>query len=119
MFPGLSKGCINTVLAHGTDELKEKYAHKLIAGEWTGTMCLTEPQCGSDLAQVTTKAEPNDDGSYNITGTKIFISCGDHDMAENIVHCVLARLPGAPEGRSPPPQLRLYIPPGASSRLLC
>lgn len=98
MFPGLSKGCINTVLAHGTEELKEAYAHKLIAGEWTGTMCLTEPQCGSDLAQVSTKAEPNEDGSFNVTGTKIFISCGDHDMAENIVHCVLARLPGAPEG---------------------
>jgi len=98
MFPGLSKGAINTILAHATDELKEKWLPRLISGEFTGTMCLTEPQCGSDLGQVTTKAEPNDDGSYSISGTKIFISCGDHDMAENIVHCVLARLPGAPAG---------------------
>ena len=94
MFPGLSKGAINTLLAHGTEELKDKYAAKMISGEFTGTMCLTEPQCGSDLGQVTTKAQKNHDGSYSITGTKIFISCGDHDLAENIVHCVLARLPG-------------------------
>jgi len=70
----------------------------MISGEFTGTMCLTEPQCGSDLGQVTTKAQKSEDGSYAITGTKIFISCGDHDLTENIVHCVLARLPGAPEG---------------------
>ena len=98
MFPGLSKGAINTVLSHGTEELKAKYAPPMVSGEWTGTMCLTEPQCGSDLGQVTTKAVPNDDGSYSITGTKIFISCGDHDLTSNILHCVLARLPDAPEG---------------------
>jgi len=98
MFPGLSKGAINTILSHGNDELKDKYLPPLVSGEYTGTMCLTEPQCGSDLGQVSTKAEPNDDGSYSITGTKIFISCGEHDMTENIIHCVLARLPGAPAG---------------------
>ena len=98
MFPGLSKGCINTVIAHGSDDLKQKYLPPLVSGEFTGTMCLTEPQCGSDLGQVTTKAEPNPDGSFKISGTKIFISCGDHDLTENIVHCVLARLPGAPAG---------------------
>jgi len=98
MFPGLSLGCMNTLLLHGTDELKEKYLHKLTEGVWTGTMCLTEPQCGSDLAQVKTKAVPTTSGTYKITGTKIFISCGEHDMTENIIHCVLARLPNAPEG---------------------
>jgi alkylation response protein AidB-like acyl-CoA dehydrogenase len=98
MYPGLSKGAINTLLSHGTKELVDKYAHRMISGEWTGTMCLTEPQCGSDLGQVKTKAVPQEDGSYKITGTKIFISCGDHDMTDNILHCVLARLPGAPEG---------------------
>jgi len=98
MFPGLSKGAINTIIAHATDDLKQKYLPPLVSGEFTGTMCLTEPQCGSDLGQVTTKAEPNGDGSYSISGTKIFISCGDHDLTENVVHCVLARLPGAPAG---------------------
>jgi len=98
MFPGLSKGCINTVLLHGSDALKDQYLPRLISGEWTGTMCLTEPHCGSDLGQVKTKAEPQGDGTYKITGTKIFISCGNHDMTDNIVHCVLARMPGAPEG---------------------
>jgi len=98
MFPGLSKGAINTIIAHASDELKQKWLPPLVSGEFTGTMCLTEPQCGSDLGQVTTHAKPNDDGSYRINGTKIFISCGEHDMTENIVHCVLARLPGAPAG---------------------
>jgi len=98
MFPGLSKGAINTILAHGTAALKDKYLPPLVSGEFTGTMCLTEPQCGSDLGQVTTKAEDNSDGTYAISGTKIFISCGEHDMTENIIHCVLARLPGAPAG---------------------
>ena len=98
MFPGLSKGAINTIIAHGSEELKSTYLPRLVSGEFTGTMCLTEPQCGSDLAQVTTKAEPNADGSYSLTGTKIFISCGEHDMTENIIHCVLARLPDAPAG---------------------
>mmetsp|Transcript_3840 Transcript_3840/g.4662 ORF Transcript_3840/g.4662 Transcript_3840/m.4662 type:complete len:639 (+) Transcript_3840:170-2086(+) len=98
MFPGLSKGAINTLISHGSDDLKKKYLEKLISGEWTGTMCLTEPQCGSDLGQVSTKAEPTGDGKYKITGTKIFISCGEHDFTDNILHCVLARLPDAPPG---------------------
>ncbi|WP_144393427.1 acyl-CoA dehydrogenase C-terminal domain-containing protein [Pleionea sediminis] len=98
MYPGLSQGVIEALHAHGSDEQKEKYLPALISGEWTGTMCLTEPHCGSDLGILKTKAEPNDDGSYNITGTKIFISAGEHDMTNNIVHLTLARLPDAPEG---------------------
>ncbi|MFE8072147.1 acyl-CoA dehydrogenase C-terminal domain-containing protein [Marinobacteraceae bacterium S3BR75-40.1] len=98
MYPGLSHGALHTVESHGTDEQKQVYLTKLVSGEWTGTMCLTEPQCGSDLGILRTKAEPNADGSYNITGTKIFISAGEHDMADNIVHIVLARLPDAPKG---------------------
>ena len=98
MYPGLSIGCINTLLQYGTDTIKSVYLPRLVAGTWTGTMCLTEPQCGTDLAQVKTRAEPQPDGTYAITGTKIFISSGDHDLAENIVHIVLARLPGAPAG---------------------
>jgi len=98
MYPGLSHGCMNTLTSHGTDEQKMAYLPKLISGEWTGTMCLTEPHAGTDLGLLRTKAEPNDDGSYNISGTKIFISSGEHDMSENIVHIVLARLPGAPIG---------------------
>eukprot|EP00296_Roombia_truncata_P000026 JP435681.1.p1 GENE.JP435681.1~~JP435681.1.p1 ORF type:complete len:629 (-),score=229.35 JP435681.1:238-2124(-) len=98
MYPGLSIGCMNTLILHGSEEQKQKYLTKLIEGTWTGTMCLTEPQCGSDLGLVTTKAIAQDDGTYKLSGTKIFISCGDHDWTENIVHIVLARLPGAPEG---------------------
>ena len=98
MYPGLSHGAMNTITRWGTDEQKETYLHKLVSGEWTGTMCLTEPACGSDLGILKTKAEPNADGSYAISGTKIFISAGEHDMSGNIVHIVLARLPGAPEG---------------------
>lgn len=98
MYPGLSHGCQNTLESHGTPEQKQAYLPKLISGEWTGTMCLTEAHCGSDLGLLRTRAEPNGDGSYNITGTKIFISAGEHDLAENIVHIVLARLPDAPEG---------------------
>jgi alkylation response protein AidB-like acyl-CoA dehydrogenase len=98
MYPGLSHGAMRTLELHGTQEQKEIYLTKLISGEWTGTMCLTESHCGTDLGLLRTKAEPNGDGSYTITGTKIFISAGDHDMAENIVHIVLARLPDAPEG---------------------
>ncbi|MCB1690905.1 MAG: acyl-CoA dehydrogenase C-terminal domain-containing protein [Halioglobus sp.] len=98
MYPGLSHGAVNTVEAHGDEDQKQKYLTKLISGEWTGTMCLTESQCGSDLGLLRTKAEPQADGSYAITGTKIFISAGEHDMTENIVHIVLARLPDAPEG---------------------
>ncbi|QQD20746.1 acyl-CoA dehydrogenase [Venatoribacter cucullus] len=98
MYPGLSHGAMNTIELHGTDEQKHIYLSKLVSGEWTGTMCLTESHCGSDLGILKTKAEPNADGSYAITGSKIFISAGEHDMADNIVHIVLARLPGAPEG---------------------
>jgi hypothetical protein len=98
MYPGLSHGAMNTIKTHGSEEQKQRYLTKLIEGTWTGTMCLTEPQCGTDLGQVKTKAVPNDDGTYSITGTKIFISAGEHDMTENIIHIVLARLPNAPEG---------------------
>ncbi|MDR5819161.1 acyl-CoA dehydrogenase C-terminal domain-containing protein [Caballeronia sp. LZ043] len=98
MYPGLSHGAYECLHAHGTPEQKSVYLAKLVSGVWTGTMCLTEPQCGTDLGILRTKAEPNADGSYALTGTKIFISSGEHDMAENIVHLVLARLPGAPAG---------------------
>jgi alkylation response protein AidB-like acyl-CoA dehydrogenase len=98
MYPGLSLGCMNTIMLHGTEEQKNAYMPPLTQGIWGGTMCLTEPQCGTDLGQVASKAEANADGSYNVTGTKIFISSGDHDLTENIVHIVLARLPGAPAG---------------------
>ena len=98
MYPGLSHGATATIDLHGSEDQKQVYLSKLISGEWTGTMCLTEAHCGSDLGILRTKAEPNADGSYSITGTKIFISAGEHDMAENIVHIVLARLPGAPAG---------------------
>ncbi len=98
MYPGLSLGAVNTVEAHGDADQKRKYLTKLVSGEWTGTMCLTESQCGSDLGLLRTKAEPQADGSYAITGTKIFISAGEHDMTTNIVHIVLARLPDAPAG---------------------
>ncbi len=98
MYPGLSEGCISTLEHHGTEEQKNKYLPDLISGVWTGVMCLTEPQCGSDLNLVRTKAEPQDDGTYSIKGNKIWISAGEHDMSENIIHIVLARLPDAPEG---------------------
>ena len=98
MYPGLSHGAMNTLEEHGTEEQKQEYLTKMISGEWTGTMCLTEPHCGTDLGMLRTKAEPQEDGTFKISGTKIFISAGEHDMAENIVHIVLARLPGAPAG---------------------
>ncbi|MFA7291436.1 MAG: acyl-CoA dehydrogenase C-terminal domain-containing protein [Rhodocyclaceae bacterium] len=98
MYPGLSHGAYECIHAHGSDTLKRTYLPKLVSGEWTGTMCLTEPHCGTDLGILRTKAEPVADGAYAITGTKIFISSGEHDMAENIVHLVLARLPDAPAG---------------------
>lgn len=98
MYPGLSQGAVHTIQDHGTDAQKETYLTKLVEGQWTGTMCLTESHCGSDLGLLRTKAEANSDGSHAISGTKIFISSGEHDMTENIVHIVLARLAGAPEG---------------------
>ncbi len=98
MYPGLSLGAMNTIFLHGSDDQKDTYLTPLTEGRWGGTMCLTEPQCGTDLGQVKTRAEPQADGSYRLTGTKIFISSGDHDLTENIVHIVLARLPDAPKG---------------------
>ncbi|NNF77730.1 MAG: acyl-CoA dehydrogenase, partial [Rhizobiales bacterium] len=94
----LTQGAVNAIIAHGTEDLKTTYLPKMVTGEWTGTMNLTEPQAGSDLAALRSKAEPQADGSYKITGTKIFITHGEHDLTENIIHLVLARLPDAPEG---------------------
>jgi len=98
LCPMLTDGAIEALLTAGSDTLKQLYLEKMISGQWTGTMNLTEPQAGSDLAAVRTRAERQDDGSYKLFGTKIFITYGEHDMAENIVHLVLARVPGAPEG---------------------
>jgi alkylation response protein AidB-like acyl-CoA dehydrogenase len=98
MYPGLSQGCMETLKAHGTEQLQKMFLYNLVGGKWTGTMCLTEPHCGSDLGMLKCKAEPNADGSYNLTGTKIFISAGEHDLSDNIVHIVIARLPDAPSG---------------------
>ncbi|QKO22961.1 acyl-CoA dehydrogenase C-terminal domain-containing protein [Rhodoferax sp. BAB1] len=98
MYPGLSHGAYEALHAHGTDEQKKLYLPKLVSGEWTGTMCLTEPHCGTDLGMLRSKAEPQPDGTYKLNGAKIFISAGEHDLAENIVHLVLARLPDAPKG---------------------
>ncbi|MBS0549238.1 MAG: acyl-CoA dehydrogenase C-terminal domain-containing protein [Proteobacteria bacterium] len=98
MYPGLSHGAYEALAQHGSDALKKLYLPKLADGTWSGTMCLTEPQCGTDLGLIRTKAEPRSDGSYDISGTKIFISAGEHDLTENILHLVLARLPDAPGG---------------------
>ena len=98
MYPGLSGGAYNAIAAHGDDAIKARYLPKLVDGSWSGTMCLTEPQCGTDLGLVRTKAVPAEDGGYTINGTKIFISAGEHDLTENILHLVLARLPDAPAG---------------------
>ena len=98
MYSGLTHGAYSAIHHHGTDEQKATYLPKLVSGEWTGTMNLTEAHCGTDLGLLRTRAEPQGDGSYKITGSKIFISAGEHDLAENIVHLVLARIAGAPEG---------------------
>jgi len=98
MYPGLTQGAIAAILEHGSDEQKQKYLPKMVEGVWTGTMNLTEPHCGTDLGLLRTKAVPNGDGSYKISGQKIFISAGEHDMSDNIIHLVLARIEGAPEG---------------------
>jgi len=98
LFPGLTHGAYNALHIHGNDEQKQKYLPGMVSGKWTGVMALTEPQAGTDLGLIRTKAEAGNDGSYKITGTKIFISCGEHDMVENIIHLVLAKLPGAPAG---------------------
>jgi alkylation response protein AidB-like acyl-CoA dehydrogenase len=97
MYPGLTQGAVSAILATGSDEQKALYAPKMIANQWLGTMNLTEPQCGTDLGLIRTRAEPQADGSYAITGTKIFISAGENDLAENIIHLVLAKTPGAPD----------------------
>ena len=98
MYPGLSHGALATIEAHGSDLQKQMFLPKLVEGSWTGTMCLTESHCGTDLGMLRTKAEVNEDGSYSITGTKIFISAGEHDLSDNILHIVIARISGSPEG---------------------
>ncbi len=97
MYNGLTQGAVASLLVKGSDELKQKYVPNMVAGKWTGTMNLTEPHCGTDLGLLKTRADPNPDGSYSITGTKIFISSGEHDLAENIIHLVLAKIAGAPD----------------------
>jgi len=98
MYPGLTQGAIAAILTHGSDEQKDTYLPKMVEGTWTGTMNLTEPHCGTDLGLLRSTAKPQQDGSYKISGQKIFISAGEHDMSENIIHLVLARIDGAPEG---------------------
>ncbi len=98
MYQGLTHGAYSAIHAHGTDEQKARYLPKMVSCDWTGTMNLTEPHCGTDLGLMRTKAEPQGDGSYKISGQKIFISAGDHDMSENVIHLVLAKIPGGPEG---------------------
>ncbi|QFU07323.1 Acyl-CoA dehydrogenase [Rhodobacteraceae bacterium THAF1] len=98
MYQGLSHGAYNAIHTHGTDQQKQTYLPKMVEGTWSGTMNLTEPQCGTDLGLIRTKAEPQDDGSFKITGQKIWISAGEHDMTDNIIHLVLAKIPGGPEG---------------------
>jgi alkylation response protein AidB-like acyl-CoA dehydrogenase len=98
MYPGLTQGAMAAIHVHGSDEQKQKYLPKMVEGTWTGTMNLTEPHCGTDLGLLRTKAVPQGDGSYKISGQKIFISAGEHDMSDNIIHLVLARIEGAPEG---------------------
>lgn len=98
MYPGLSEGAYRAIHMHGTQALKDTYLPKIVSGEWSGTMCLTEPHCGTDLGLIKSRAVPSGDGSYKISGTKIFISAGEHDLTDNIIHLVLAKLPDAPEG---------------------
>ncbi|MEN3976092.1 acyl-CoA dehydrogenase C-terminal domain-containing protein [Emcibacter sp. SYSU 3D8] len=98
MYPGLTKSAVEALDAHASDELKERYLANMVSGKWTGTMNLTEPHCGTDLGMIRTKADPQADGSYRISGTKIFISAGEHDLSENIIHLVLAKIPGGPAG---------------------
>ncbi len=126
MYPGLTQAAISAILAKGSDALKTKYAPRMISGEWGGTMNLTEPHCGTDLGLLRTRAEPNGDGSYAITGTKIFISSGEHDLTSNIIHLVLAKTPGAPDSSK---GISLFLVPkyfvgddgslGAHNKLIC
>ena len=98
IYMGLTIGAYNAIHKFGTEELKQQYLHNMVSGKWSGTMCLTEPHCGTDLGLIRSNAIPQQDGSYQLTGSKIFISAGEHDLTENIIHLVLARTPGAPEG---------------------
>jgi alkylation response protein AidB-like acyl-CoA dehydrogenase len=98
LYPGLTNGAIAALTVYASDTLKQAYLPKMVSGEWSGTMCLTEPHCGTDLGLLRTRAVPDEDGSYAISGAKIFISAGEHDLTANIVHLVLARLPDAPKG---------------------
>ena len=120
MYGSLSRAAINAIDSHGSDDLKSAFLPSLISGAWTGTMCLTEPHCGSDVGLLNTRAEPHADGSYRISGTKIFISSGEHDLADNIVHLVLARLPDSPAGTK---GISLFVVPkkleGEPNRVVC
>ena len=98
LYPGLTHGATTAIEGHGSDALKQAYLPKMVSGQWSGTMCLTEPHCGTDLGLLRSRAVPQGDGSYKVTGSKIFISAGEHDLTENIIHLVLARLPDAPKG---------------------
>ena len=98
LYSELSIGAYNCINRHASDEIKNKYLPKIVEGKWSGTMCLTEPVCGTDLGLLKTKAKKHSDGTYKITGQKIFITSGDHDLTENIIHLVLAKIPGAPQG---------------------
>lgn len=98
LYPGLTRGAVESLLSHASDELKQRYLPKMISGEWSGSMCLTEAHCGTDLGLLRTRAVPAGDGTYRVTGSKIFISAGEHDLTENIIHLVLAKLPDAPPG---------------------
>ncbi len=98
LYPGLTAGAYNAISSYANDELKTIYLPKMVEGLWTGSMCLTEPQCGTDLGLVRTKAVPREEGGYLISGTKMFITAGDHDLTENIIHLVLARTPDSPAG---------------------
>ena len=97
MYTGLTQGAVASILVEGSEEQKQTYVPNMISGKWTGTMNLTEAHCGTDLGLIRTKAEPQPGGTYSITGQKIFISAGEHDLAENIIHLVLAKTPGAPD----------------------
>jgi alkylation response protein AidB-like acyl-CoA dehydrogenase len=124
MYPGLTQGAIAAIVTHGTDEQKATFLPKMIEGSWTGTMNLTEPHCGTDLGLLRTKAVPNGDGTYKISGQKIFISAGEHDMSENIVHLVLARIEGAPEGTKGislfiVPKFKLDVKSGEHNKVSC
>jgi len=128
MYPGLSVGCMNTLILHGDEAMKQTYLTKLASGEWSGTMCLTEPHCGTDLAQTSTKAVPDGNGLYDVSGTKVYISSGEHDMADNIVHIVLAKLPDAPHGTKGislflvpkfMPDSNGEVPEGATKNVVC